>query len=195
MRSHSKVPIHIVFVGKSGSGKTTLLRKFVDIGYKPVISYTTRKMRPGEEQDVDYHFVSDKDFHFLEENGNLACIREFEMIDGKVLYGVPLDEINSDDATVSIIDPRGYIELYDKVDNIFGVYIDVPDDIVKIRCIQRGDDPNEIDRRLKADAIDFDIFNDVYQDICKMRIGNVRNPEDDFNRILELVNRTISKKG
>jgi guanylate kinase len=48
----------------SGAGKTTLvkaiLKRFTDILYS--ISYTTRKPRQGEQEGVDYHFVSKQDF-------------------------------------------------------------------------------------------------------------------------------------
>jgi len=48
----------------SGAGKTTLakavLQQFTDMLYS--ISYTTRKPRAEERDDVDYHFVSKQDF-------------------------------------------------------------------------------------------------------------------------------------
>lgn len=48
----------------SGAGKTTLakavLQRFADMLYS--ISYTTRKPRAEEQDDVDYHFISKRDF-------------------------------------------------------------------------------------------------------------------------------------
>ena len=54
----------ITISAPSGSGKTTLckaLRKVrEDIGWS--ISYTTRQQRKNEQNGVDYHFISTKEF-------------------------------------------------------------------------------------------------------------------------------------
>ena len=42
----------VVIVGKSGSGKTTLANALVAIGYKKVVTYTTRKPRIGEKNGI-----------------------------------------------------------------------------------------------------------------------------------------------
>ena len=51
----------------SGAGKTTMVRALVEHDADIVlsISYTTRKQRPGEQPDVDYHFVSASEFERL----------------------------------------------------------------------------------------------------------------------------------
>ncbi len=53
-----------VLSSPSGAGKTTISRKLLeaDPGIKLSVSATTRPMRPGERDGVDYHFVSDADF-------------------------------------------------------------------------------------------------------------------------------------
>lgn len=65
----------LVLSGPSGAGKSTLLKKIMnDIGECYFsISTTTRKIRDGEQEDVDYHYVSEEEFkkdidedHFLE---------------------------------------------------------------------------------------------------------------------------------
>ncbi|HJN73427.1 MAG TPA: guanylate kinase [Myxococcota bacterium] len=56
-----------VVTGASGSGKTTLLRQaLVEIpGVEFSVSATTRSMRAGEEEGVDYHFVGQTGFDRL----------------------------------------------------------------------------------------------------------------------------------
>lgn len=52
-----------ILMGKSAAGKDTLLNKLVAQGkYKPIISYTTRPMREGETDGVEYHFVTETQF-------------------------------------------------------------------------------------------------------------------------------------
>lgn len=54
----------LVVSSPSGAGKTTLARRLLktheELGFS--VSYTTRKIRRGEQDGVDYHFVSDSDF-------------------------------------------------------------------------------------------------------------------------------------
>ena len=52
----------IIIVGKGGSGKDYLKKKFIDKGFKPSISHTSRPPREGEVDGVDYHFVTKKEF-------------------------------------------------------------------------------------------------------------------------------------
>jgi guanylate kinase len=54
----------IVLSSPSGAGKSTIARMLLDADREVTmsISATTRPMRPGEENDVDYHFVDDAQF-------------------------------------------------------------------------------------------------------------------------------------
>jgi guanylate kinase len=63
----------ILFVvsGPSGSGKSTVcsnLKQTADFKYS--VSCTTRKPRPGEEDGVDYHFLSEEQFDQHIQNGD-----------------------------------------------------------------------------------------------------------------------------
>lgn len=62
----------IVISAPSGAGKTTLCNGLVSRfpALKESISYTTRQPRPGEQDGVDYHFVSVERFkQMIAENG------------------------------------------------------------------------------------------------------------------------------
>jgi len=54
----------LVLSGPSGAGKSSIIKKIQDrIGsYYFSISTTTRAMRPGEKEGVEYHFVSKEEF-------------------------------------------------------------------------------------------------------------------------------------
>ncbi len=62
--------LYIVF-GPSGAGKTSLVRALVQHGGSAVcsVSYTTRPMRPGEENGVHYHFVDLPTFMAIKDRG------------------------------------------------------------------------------------------------------------------------------
>ena len=53
----------IILVGASASGKSVVVKKMIEkYNFKKVVTYTTRDIRVGEVNDVDYHFVSCEDF-------------------------------------------------------------------------------------------------------------------------------------
>ncbi len=63
----------LVFVvsAPAGTGKTTLVRMLTDEFdcVAESVSYTTRKMRPGESEGKDYYFVSDEEFERMAKAG------------------------------------------------------------------------------------------------------------------------------
>lgn len=64
----------IVLSSPSGAGKSTISRMLLeaDKDVTMSISATTRPMRPGEVDDVDYHFVGEAEFQGLVERDELA---------------------------------------------------------------------------------------------------------------------------
>ncbi len=64
----------IVLSSPSGAGKSTVSRLLLDAdpGVTLSVSATTRPKRPGEVDDVDYHFVDDAEFDRLIEAGEFA---------------------------------------------------------------------------------------------------------------------------
>ena len=64
----------IVLSSPSGAGKSTLSRMLLktDPAVTISVSATTRPIRPGERQDLDYHFVDDAEFDRLIEAGEFV---------------------------------------------------------------------------------------------------------------------------
>ncbi|MCO6510371.1 MAG: guanylate kinase [Aridibacter famidurans] len=75
----------------SGGGKGTLIRRALDeldnLQYS--VSYTTRSMREGESDGVEYHFVSVPEFEELMANGDLL---EYALVHGNY-YGTSSSQI------------------------------------------------------------------------------------------------------
>lgn len=66
-------PLLVVLSGPSGVGKDSILDGLQERGHEfhRVVTCTTRPPRDGEQQGVDYFFVSDADFDELIESGGL----------------------------------------------------------------------------------------------------------------------------
>jgi guanylate kinase len=64
----------IVLSSPSGAGKSTIARMLLQADNEVTISVsaTTRPRRPGEVDDVDYHFVDDSTFEQMVDNGDFA---------------------------------------------------------------------------------------------------------------------------
>ena len=92
----------ILLVGASASGKTEIAKYLAKShGIKKAITHTTRKMREGERQDVDYHFVDEATFQRMLKEDKFV---EHTCYNGNH-YGCSKDEI-ADDKCV-ILDPEG----------------------------------------------------------------------------------------
>uniref|UniRef100_A0A3B3D733 Guanylate kinase n=1 Tax=Oryzias melastigma TaxID=30732 RepID=A0A3B3D733_ORYME len=73
-------PRPVVFSGPSGAGKSTLLKKLMseyDSVFGFSVSHTTRKPRPGEQNGIDYHFVSREEMQAGINNGDFIENAEF----------------------------------------------------------------------------------------------------------------------
>ena len=85
-----------IFSGPSGAGKTTVLRGVLERSKHPLqmsVSATTRPPRPGEQNGVDYHFLTDEEFQRKRANGEfLEC---FEVFGRGYWYGTILEEVSA----------------------------------------------------------------------------------------------------
>lgn len=141
-------------IGQSSSGKSTIERRLEQLGYSRIVSYTTRPMRSNEEDGVDYHFVDQSNFNKLHRDGfftEIATYRDCQ-------YGLSLDGIDYINNTyVVVVTLHGYYELLKAVgrDNIVSIYISVPERERIIRQLKRGDDVDEVIRRIHTDRVDF----------------------------------------
>jgi guanylate kinase len=144
-------------IGHSASGKSTIESKLETYkGIPRIVSYTTRPMRVGEEDGVNYHYVSEQEFALMEEDGlfsETATYREWH-------YGLKLPSKYQTEDYVAVVTPSGYRELVKAVGNkyITSYFISVPERERMARLVKRGDDVDEIIRRIHADRIDFDGF-------------------------------------
>ena len=130
-------------------------------GYRQIITYATRPKRKGEKQDITYHFISDEEFKQKIDEGFFAEYKSYNTEFGTWYYGTALEDLkNADDKSVIILTPAGYRDVRSELhnENITCIYLYANSSTIKKRLEKRGDNPNEVVRRINSDTEDFKGF-------------------------------------
>ena len=170
----------IVLVGKTASGKTTVANELCkNHGYKRIITYTTRPMRENETQDVDYHFISDEQFNKMVKNNEFTEYKRYNTAHGVWSYGsvVTSEQELSDDCYVIILTPQGLRDLSKKISRYIAFYLNVSLESQLERLRKRGDEEQQIIKRLINDDKDFENVLDIV-DNGFFTDGTFSSPQD-----------------
>lgn len=148
----------LVLSSPSGAGKTTLSRKLLgeDKSVALSVSVTTRKMRPGEKDGRDYHFIDRKQFDALVDKNEL--LEWAEVFDN--YYGTPkkpvMDALAAGRDVLFDVDWQGTQQLRDKAPNDLVSIFVLPPSIPELerRLHKRAQDDYETIHRRMAKAAD-----------------------------------------
>ena len=129
----------LVLVGPSASGKSAIVKCLTKkYGLEKFITCTTRKVRVGEVDGVDYHFLTAEEFSQLYNNDEFI---ETVYYNGNY-YGTLKREVN--DNKVVILEPQGLNNFVAILDGVFAVFLQTDEVVMKERMISRGDNILEI---------------------------------------------------
>ncbi len=188
-------------MGKSSTGKDSFYKKLLEdreLNLKKIVMYTTRPIRAGEVNGVEYFFVNEEKMCRLEAEGKVIEKRSYDTIHGVWHYFTVCDEqIDLASQNYVVI---GTLESYVESKKYFGegvlepIYIEVDDGVRLQRALDRErsqDHPRyqEMCRRYLADSVDFSEKNILEAGIEK------RFENDDFERCLEEIKGHIRKAG
>ncbi len=159
---------HLFYLmGKSASGKDHIYEQLLDhkdLNLKPIVPWTTRPMREGEQDGVEYHFTDEAGLEKLQQAGKVIELRTYETVHGPWNYFTVDDEhIDLEHQSYLAI---GTLESYVKIRDYYGqekvvpLFIEVEDGIRLERALKREhkqDPPKyaEMCRRFLADSEDF----------------------------------------
>jgi guanylate kinase len=137
----------ILFVvsAPSGAGKTTLVRKVIAElpGVSLSVSCTTRTPRPGEEEGVDYFFITRDEFNAMEREGRFI---EWAQVHGD-LYGTPranMQRLEHGEDLVLEIDTQGARKIREAFKEVVLIFILPPSlEVLQGRIRGRGGDSEE----------------------------------------------------
>lgn len=156
-------------MGKSASGKDTIFKRIKEEmpELKTIVIYTTRPIREGEREGVEYHFVDEAGLRELEEQGKVIELRSYDTVHGIWKYFTVDDgQFDGDENYIAI----GTLESYEKLRDYMGadvlvpIYIEVEDGLRLSRALERERQQKEpkyeeLCRRFLADAEDFSTDN------------------------------------
>ena len=148
----------IILCGPSAAGKDTVARAVYSAISKTgrncnlVISNTTRPMRQGEKQDVDYHFCA-----------NFKEFDNYDYLEQTVFrgwrYGTPINNLKENCQNILVLNPSGIYSVVKKLDNFTIFYLTENFFVRLMRSIKREKGFNlQMLRRGIADFINFRKF-------------------------------------
>ena len=154
-------------MGKSASGKDTIYKKVKEQlpELKTIVIYTTRPIREGEQDGVEYFFVDDDRLQELQEAGKVIELREYNTVHGIWKYFTADDgQFGREDHLIAIGTLESYVQLrkYFGDEKLIPIYIEVEDGLRLERALsrermQREPKYEELCRRFLADAADFSV--------------------------------------
>lgn len=154
-------------MGKSASGKDRIYSRLAGdrtLNLKKLILYTTRPIRDGEKEGVQYYFTDNENLKRFENEGRVIEARSYDTVYGVWTY------FTADDGQINLTDGNylgiGTLESFCKMKEYYGkdtvvpVYIEVEDGERLIRAVRREQEQKipkyeELCRRFLADQEDF----------------------------------------
>lgn len=145
----------IIICGPAAAGKNILRSRLEDRGFKFDVSYTTRPIRPGEKEGVDYKYISNEVFAFMTQ---LDSFYEHVIHNGYG-YGTGRREWETSDCFIMETDGIKHIDTKSRK-KTFIIYLNPPVKIRKQRMVARGWTDEQIAKRIKEDNKKFRKFTD-----------------------------------
>lgn len=154
-------------MGKSAVGKDriySVLRRDKELNLKNILLYTTRPIRKGERNGVDYYFINEEQIQMFQKEEQIIEMRSYQTVHGIWRYLTVNDgQFQLEQQSCIMI---GTLESYEKMKQYFGssllvpIYVKVDDGIRLERALKREreqENPkySELCRRYLADEKDF----------------------------------------
>jgi guanylate kinase len=176
----------LIISAPSGAGKSTLckalLKRFGNIIFS--ISYTTRQPRPGEQDGVEYFFITKAEFEKGIKSGKWA---EWAVVHENY-YGTSTEyldkELLSGKDILLEIDVQGARQILEKYPESITIFIMAPSfDELRNRLESRGaDDPHVIERRMqnaKQEVAQKDLYRHIIVN------DKLSRAQDEFLSLIE----------
>ena len=183
----------------SGCGKTSLVKELCQTYsfLEQTVSFTTRDIRSGEVNGLDYHFISKESF--LTSKANNKFIESQKVYDN--FYGTTYDSINkilhSGKDAILEIDYKGMFLIKSKIPSSKSIYI-IPPNVGELRkrLLDRGLDSREVienrmsqakDELKYAKFADYTVINDDFSKASKSLKATILQTKISSNNHILLI--------
>jgi guanylate kinase len=186
-----------VITGPSGVGKGTLIRGLMERlpELELSVSATTRAPRAGEQDGVDYHFLTREEFERRVAAGEFVEHADYAGRSYGTLRSELEERVRAGAPVVLEIEVQGARQVRRSLPEAVQVFIAPPSlDALRTRLIGRGtDDPEEVERRLRVAAQELTaqpefahvVINDRLQDALEQLTAVVAAELDGRGTTLE----------
>lgn len=167
-----------IVAAPSGGGKTSMVHAVADRfdSLEVSVSHTTRPIRPTEQPDVDYFFVSEPQFmDMVQANAFIEHAKVFDYYYGTSITQI-LNRINAGIDVLLDIDWQGAEQIKHIFPQAIGIFVLPPSFLELKRRLdsRKRDDENIIKKRMSQaidemrhyDAFDYVIVNDDFDKAC-----------------------------
>ncbi len=168
----------LIILGHSGSGKDYLRKELVKLGLKYSPKFTTRPQRNYESNGQDYHFIDYDLYVNFYETQKIKTSECFVINNANWYYGITNENWENNQVFIMTTEELKQLSKEDRL-KCFVVYLKIDESIRKERLLERKDNNDSIERRMKADDEDFANFKDY--DLC------LTDPEFDATMVYDLM--------
>jgi guanylate kinase len=175
----------IFILGVTGSGKSTIVKQMLKTHkeYMPVVEATTRPIREGEVDGVDYHYKNDVEFRKMINENMFAEYRTHHTEHGDWSYGTPITSYVKGNKYIQAID----LDVFDNlvklgiidINEVYIIYIHVKREMVLNKLTETRKDDKESERRLDDDLCKYNLEKIMTYPINIVMLQNYEQPVDE----------------
>lgn len=155
-----------IISGPSGVGKDTIVKEFLKKhkkNYQSLITYTTRKKREKEINDVNYHFVTKEQFLQMANNDEFL---EYDEHFGE-LYGSSKKEVLDlleKTNIIGVLDVNGALALRNKYQQVVTIII-VPENIEQVKeQLKKRNSETDDEIKTRLERFDYELSKKQFYD-------------------------------
>ena len=180
----------VIITGPSAVGKTTVANEILKKIKNSirVVTYTTRDMRDGEVDGIDYNFITRDEFE--------KRIKESFFVEWATVYkhyygnsGLDIQkELNEGKLVILVIDPQGAKTIKEKMPTSLAIFI-MPESIKQLsNRLWKRPSANEDKIKTRLNMIKHEIH--TYKPICDFAVINKENQlENTIKQIIALIDQ------
>lgn len=156
----------ICLMGKSSSGKDTIYKRLMadpELALRPIVPYTTRPIRAGEQEGMEYIFTDEAGYRALRSEGRIIEERSYSTVHGLWRYFTVADD--GIDLTVGNYCLIGTLEAYCSLRDFYG-----PDKVLPV--LIELDDGERLSRALERERAQ---QHPRYEEMCRRFLADSKD--------------------